>query len=54
MRATQLKIQASSACSRHLGLVEDDVLFGIDAGRDEGGGDLEVSARAGRRAPATR
>ena len=40
MRATQLKIQASSAWPDDLALVEHDVAAGIDARGDEGRGDL--------------
>jgi hypothetical protein len=39
MRATQLKIQASSAWPEHCGLVEDDVLDRVDARGDEGRSD---------------
>ena len=44
MRATQLKIQASSACCTHLGLVEDDRLFRIEPGGEIGRGQFQRRA----------
>ena len=40
MRATQVNIQASSACLGDLALVEDDVTNRVDASRQEPGGHL--------------